>query len=196
MIKLGITGGIGSGKSYVAHLLEQRGFSVYDTDSEAKRLMLSDTDIRKGLIDLLGNEVYSGGKLNKSLLANYLFATEMNTARINSIVHPCVKKDFLRWVASRSCDELVVLESAILYESGFEDVVDYVVAVYAPLETRIHRAMERDCSTEEQVRKRIASQMDEEVKCSRADFVVINDGRPLLPQLDDLLKALKNGKGG
>ena len=102
----------------------------------------------------------------------------------------------MRWAAARSNDELVVLESAILYESGFEDVVDYVVTVYAPLEIRISRAMERDHSTAEQVKERIASQMDEDLKCSRADFVVINDGRSLLPQLEDLLKALKNGKGG
>lgn len=140
--------------------------------------------------------MYSGEKLNKALLANYLFATEENAARINSIVHPCVKRDFLRWAATRSNDELVVLESAILYESGFEDVVDYVVTVYAPLEIRISRAMERDHSTAEQVKERIASQMDEDLKCSRADFVVINDGRSLLPQLENLLKALKNGKGG
>lgn len=98
MIKLGITGGIGSGKSYVARMLSQKGFAVYDTDSEAKRLMISDTDIRRELIELLGPEVYSGEKLNKPLLANYLFATEDNAARMNSIVHPCVKRDFLRWL--------------------------------------------------------------------------------------------------
>lgn len=140
MIKLGITGGIGSGKSYVARMLSQKGFAVYDTDSEAKRLMISDTDIRRELIELLTRGVF-WRKLNKPLLANYLFATEDNAARMNSIVHPCVKRDFLRWAAARSNDELVVLESAILYESGFEDVVDYVVTVYAPLEIRISRAM-------------------------------------------------------
>lgn len=196
MIRLGITGGIGSGKSYVARLLAQRGLPVYDTDTEAKRLMLSDTDIRTGLIGLLGEEVYADGKLNKPLLVSYLFASDEHASRINSIVHPCVKRDFLRWAASQTMHEIVALESAILYESGFDDVVDYVVAVYAPLEIRIRRAMERDCATEEQVRRRIAAQMDEEVKRDRADFVIMNDGRSLAPQLDALLKALKNRKGG
>lgn len=195
MVRLGITGGIGSGKSYVAHLLEKAGLPVYDTDTEAKRLMLSDMDIRKGLVDLLGEEVYIGEKLNKPLLIGYLFANEEHAARINSIVHPCVKKDFLRWAVSNAGHEIVALESAILYESGFDDVVDYVVAVYAPLDIRIKRAMERDGATEEQVRSRIASQMDEEVKRNRADFVVVNDGSPLLPQVEELLNTIKNRKG-
>lgn len=196
MIRLGITGGIGSGKSYVARLLAQRGLPVYDTDTEAKRLMLSDADIRAGLIGLLGKEVYVDGQLNKPLLVSYLFASDEHASRINSIVHPCVKRDFLHWAASQATHEIVALESAILYESGFDDVVDYVVAVYAPLEIRIRRAMERDCATEKQVRNRIAAQMNEEVKRERADFVIVNDGSPLAPQLDALLKALKNRKGG
>lgn len=196
MIRLGITGGIGSGKSYVARLLAQGGLPVYDTDTEAKRLMLSDADIRAGLISLLGERVYVDEKLNKPLLADYLFASDEHASRINSIVHPCVKRDFLRWAASRAEHEVVALESAILYESGFDDVVDYVVAVYAPLEVRIRRAMERDCATEEQVKSRISSQMNEELKRDRADFVIVNDGRALSPQLDALLKALKNRKGG
>lgn len=196
MIRLGITGGIGSGKSYVARLLAQRGLPVYDTDTEAKRLMLSDADIRAGLIGLLGERVYVDEKLNKPLLADYLFASDEHASRINSIVHPSVKRDFLRWAASRAEHEVVALESAILYESGFDDVVDYVVAVYAPLEVRIRRAMERDCATEEQVKSRISSQMNEELKRDRADFVIVNDGRALSSQLDALLKALKNRKGG
>lgn len=196
MIRLGITGGIGSGKSYVARLLAQRGLPVYDTDTEAKRLMLSDADIQAGLIGLLGERVYVDEKLNKPLLADYLFASDEHASRINSIVHPSVKRDFLRWAASRAEHEVVALESAILYESGFDDVVDYVVAVYAPLEVRIRRAMERDCATEEQVKSRISSQMNEELKRDRADFVIVNDGRALSPQLDALLKALKNRKGG
>lgn len=196
MIRLGITGGIGSGKSYVARLLAQRGLPVYDTDTEAKRLMLSDADIRAGLIGLLGERVYVDEKLNKPLLADYLFASDEHASRINSIVHPSVKRDFLRWAASRAEHEVVALESAILYESGFDDVVDYVVAVYAPLEVRIRRAMERDCATEEQVKSRISSQMNEELKRDRADFVIVNDGRALSPQLDALLNALKNRKGG
>lgn len=193
MIRLGITGGIGSGKSYVARLLEERGVPVYDTDKEAKRLMLSDERIREGLVGLLGENVYNEGGLNKPLLIEYLFAGEENASRINAIVHPRVKEDFLRWAADNCDKEVVALESAILFESGFEDVTDRVVAVYAPLEVRLARAMQRDGATAEQVRARMASQMDDEEKRKRADFVVVNDGTRLDLQLDQLWHFLKNG---
>lgn len=190
MIRLGITGGIGSGKSYVSRLLRADGISVYDTDAEAKRLMLSHPSIRKDLIGLLGEDVYLDGRLNKPLLASYLFASSGNAARINGIVHPRVKEDFLSW-ASRQESGPVALESAILFESGFEDVVDKVIMVYAPLDVRIRRVMERDHATREQVESRIAAQMSDEEKVRRADFVIMNDGkRELQSQLSVLYDAL------
>lgn len=191
MVRFGVTGGIGSGKSYVLRLLAERGIPVYDSDSEAKRLMLVDADIREGLTGLLGNDVYlPDGELNKPLISAYLFASVQNAERINAIVHPRVKAGFNRW-ASEQKAPIVALESAILFESGFEDVVDFVVTVCAPIEMRMYRVQERDGATEAQVRKRMAAQMDDEEKCKRSDFVILNDGnKPLDIQIDDLLQIL------
>lgn len=135
MICIAITGGIGSGKSYVSALLEKAGIPVYNADNESKRLTTENAEIRCGLVNLLGEEVYAEGVLNKHMLASYLFANAENAARVNAIIHPCVKKDFKQWMEMHAESELVALESAILYESGFDDVVDTVVVVYAPKET-------------------------------------------------------------
>lgn len=183
-IKIGITGGIGSGKSVVSRLLEVMGIPVYISDVETKRLMVSDDCIRSGLIALLGDEVYIGGALNKPLLAAYLFGTPEHARQVNRIVHPCVKKDFRRWVAQRADCTMVGIESAILIEAGFACEVDVVVMVYAPEEVRVRRAMERDSSPRELIEKRVRSQMDDEEKRRRADFVIVNDGEtPLIPQV-------------
>ena len=193
MIKLGITGGIGSGKSYVSRLLESWGIPVYDTDREAKRLTLTHPEIRRELIALLGEEVYSGQQLNKTLLAGYLFASRAHAERVNHIIHPRVYEDFLLWAdgLKQQGRELVGMESAILFESGFDRAVDRVLMVYAPLEIRISRAMERDGVPEERVRERIAAQMDEELKCKRADFILTNDGiNPVEPQLGQIIQEL------
>lgn len=195
MISIAITGGIGSGKSYVSALLQKQSIPIYNADDEAKRLMLGDEGIREGLIDLLGDEVYTDGNLNKPLLASYLFADAGNAARINSIVHPRVKADFRSWLKAHQESEIAALECAILYESGFEDTVDFVVMVYAPEELRVERAMRRDNATEQQIRARIAAQMNDEEKCRRADYVVFNDGSiPLERQLADLIAQLKTRK--
>ena len=195
MISIAITGGIGSGKSYVSALLQKQGIPIYNADDEAKRLMLGDEGIREGLIDLLGDEVYTDGNLNKPLLASYLFADAENAARINSIVHPRVKADFRSWLKAHQESEIAALECAILYESGFEDTLDFVVMVYAPEELRVERAMRRDNATEQQIRARIAAQMNDEEKCRRADYVVFNDGSiPLERQLADLIAQLKTRK--
>lgn len=192
MISIAITGGIGSGKSYVSALLEQRGIPVYNADNEAKRLTATDMGIRQGLIALLGEEVYVDGELNKPLLASYLFSSPENAARVNAIIHPCVKEDFKRWLEERSDMEMVGFESAILYEAGFEDSVDAVLMVYAPRELRLERAMKRDNATREQIEARMAAQMDEEEKRSKADYVVYNDGRlPLDEQLTSVINLLK-----
>lgn len=196
-IKIGITGGIGSGKSVVSRLLETMGVPVYISDLETRRLMHTDAAIRRQLVALLGEEVYAGGRLNKPLLASYLFASQEQAARVNGIVHPCVKDDFRRWAAQMSAEHSVVgMESAILLEAGFAGEVDRIVMVYAPLEVRIARAVERDRSSRELIEQRIRSQMDDEEKRSRADEVIVNDGvAPLLPQVLDLLKRLHGTAG-
>lgn len=195
MICIAITGGIGSGKSYVSALLEKAGIPVYNADNESKRLTTENTEIRCGLVNLLGEEVYVEGVLNKPMLASYLFANAENAARVNAIIHPCVKKDFKQWMEMHAESELVALESAILYESGFDDVVDTVVVVYAPKELRLKRAMLRDAASREQIEARMNAQMDDEEKCRKADFVVYNDGTlPLEEQLTSVINQIKRGK--
>lgn len=196
MISIAITGGIGSGKSYVSNLLEERGIPIYNADNESKRLTVSDEEIRKGLVALVGEQVYfDDGTLNKSLLAAYLFASSEHATKVNAIIHPRVKVDFRRWLEEHEDYEIVGLESAILYESGFDDVVDAVVAVYAPESLRLERAMKRDGATEAQIRARMSAQMNEEEKRDKADFVVLNDGSACLQkQLDALIYQIKRGK--
>ena len=192
MISIAITGGIGSGKSYISNILQEYGIPIYNTDDEAKRLMVSDEGIRCDLIALLGEEVYVEGTLNKSLLASYLFADAENAARINGIVHPRVKLDFCRWLEQHTDKEIVGMECAILFEAGFDDAVDAVVMVYAPEALRVERAMKRDHATESQIRARMAAQMNDEEKRKRADYVIYTDGSiPLDFQLSTLITQLK-----
>jgi dephospho-CoA kinase len=161
MIKIAITGGIGSGKSYIAQqMTELLGIPVYDSDANAKRLNEESPIIRQGLIEIVGDEVYdSKGKLNKALLASYLFANAENAARINALIHPIVKQDFLQWAESQN-SQIVAIETAILKESGIDQIVDKVIRVDAPIELRIERAIKRDGATKEQILRRIAQQQD------------------------------------
>ena len=192
MICVAITGGIGSGKSYVSAILEQWGIPVYNADLESKRLTASDVGRRSKLIALLGEEVYADGELNKPLLASYLFSSAENAARVNAIIHPVVKEDLKRWLAQRADKEIAAFESAILYEAGFEDAVDAVLMVFAPRALRLERAMKRDSAAREQIEARMAAQMDEEEKCRKADYVVYNDGTSSLEeQLTFVINLLK-----
>ena len=184
MIKIAVTGGIGSGKSYISHLLEDMHIPVYNADNEAKRLTFSDAGIRGELIALLGEEVYKDGLLHLSI-----------RRQRQMCIRDRVRKDFTVWVERQEKCEIVGMESAILYEAGFQDTVDAVIMVYAPVELRIQRAMYRDGASEEQVRARIAAQMDDEEKRRRADFTVVNDGVQLLiPQLNRIVEQLKTEK--
>lgn len=195
MKKIGITGGIGCGKSYVSRLLAEQGIPVFDCDSQAKELTLHHPQIRKGLIELLGEEVYQGDALNKSLMISYLFASKANAARINAIVHPCVREAFREWTSRCQAQghAWVAMESAILYESGFDDEVDFVVAVHAPLDVRCQRVVLRDGVSVDAVKKRISAQMSDDEKCQKADFVIENDGKlSLSDQLAKLFSLLKS----
>lgn len=194
MIKLGITGGIGSGKSFVSRCLKE-GFSVqvYDTDREAKRLMLEHEGIRADLIALLGEEVYTAAGLNKPLLAAYIFSSPENAQKVNAIVHPRVKEDFRNWAfrQERAGCQLVGVESAILFESGFDREVDKTLTVSAPLELRIARVMERDRVGREQVLERITAQISDEERNRLSDFSVENaETSDIHAQLVRILSAL------
>ena len=195
MISIAITGGIGSGKTYVSNMFQERGVPIYNADTEAKRLMVQDEVIRKELIALVGEEVYQGTELNKPLLASYLFSSAEHVQQINSIVHPRVKADFVEWLKARREYAVAGIESAILFEAGFRDSVDSVIMVSAPEELRLARAMKRDGATEQQIRSRMSAQMNEDEKIKMADFVIHNDEtKPLDEQISFILQILKTSK--
>lgn len=191
MMRLGITGGIGSGKSYVATLLEQLGVPVYRTDDEARRLMDATPAIRTALSTLTGQDMYlPTGTLDRKRLAAWLFADGSRVAAVNAVVHPVVRADFLQWVAQQTAP-VVAMECAILFESGFHTLVDRVLVVSAPHELCLSRAMARDGATAEQVQARMRAQMDDAERQARADVVLHNDGKAdLLPQLRGLLAGI------
>ena len=176
MMKIGIAGGIGSGKSYVCRLIRQRGFEVYDCDSAAKRLIRTDPDIRSRLTTLIGPDAYTPeGQLNKAVVARFLLASDANSDAIDAIVHPAVFRDFeasgLQW-----------LESAIMYESGISRLMDRVIVVTAPLEVRIRRVMQRDSISRTQVLAWMGKQLPQEEVVARADFELVNDGEADIEQ--------------
>ncbi|MBR1940053.1 MAG: dephospho-CoA kinase [Bacteroidaceae bacterium] len=194
MIRLGITGGIGSGKSVVSKLLRIMDVPVYDSDTESKRLTVQDATIRQQLIDWVGPSVYlADGSLNKPYFASCVFSSSENASKANAIIHPVVKRDFLEWAErqEQAGHQLCAIESAILYEAKFEDVVEAVVMVSASLDTRIQRTMQRDGASYEVVMERIKRQMDDAEKIQKADFVVYNEeDRPLIPQLSEIIASL------
>ena len=159
MIKLAITGGIGSGKSYIARqMIQLLGIPVYDSDYEAKRLIVESANLRQSLTEITGLQLYDEqGQLKRSEFATWLFASQENTEKVNAIVHPAVIDDFLLW-AEKQNTQVVAIESALVQESGIDRVVDKVIRVDAPLETRIRRAMDRDSATREQIIARINRQ--------------------------------------
>lgn len=175
-VRLGITGGIGSGKSYVAQMLQARwDVPVYDCDSEAKRLTAESDDIRTALTQLVGDHLWQQGQMQKPVLAAYLFASPEHAAQVNAIIHPAVRRDFLCWADAHSRSPVVAIESAILCESGFHTLVDSILLVDAPLEVRLQRAMLRDGASRQQVMARMARQDSAQAR-QLARFTVINDG--------------------
>ncbi len=173
MYKVGLTGGIGSGKSTVCAMLRERGVAVYSSDERAKELMNSDSTIKERIIARFGAESFEDGVLNRAYLAQRVFASEEELAALNAIVHPRVMEDFEAWAESAE-GEYVVLESAILFESGFDSKVDMVVAIMAPEDLRIERAMQRDGVTKKQVVERMRCQLSDEERCSRSKYAIVN----------------------
>ena len=174
-IIIGVTGGIGSGKSYICRIISSLGFPVYNCDAEAKKLMNTNKHIINSLKQLIGENSYdSEGNLNKPIIAQFLFANEENAHKINSVVHPVVKEDFRSWASAQNAD-LIFMESAILFESGFNDVVDNVITITAPPETRIERTIRRDNTTREQVIARMNQQMQDEERVRLSDYIISNN---------------------
>ena len=183
---IAITGGIGSGKSYVCQLLEKRGIKVYDCDAAAKRLMRTSATLRQQLRQLVGPQVYRGCILQKRVLAEFLLASEANKQAVNEIVHPAVALDFIE-------SDYQWLESAILFDSGFHRRVpfSFVVCVSAPEAVRVRRIMARDSISEAKALEWIHRQMPQEQVEGLSNFVIHNDGVvPLEPQVDHLIHQL------
>ena len=189
-MKIGITGGIGSGKSYVCRLLEQRGYKVYDCDSAAKRLIRTSPFIRRRLTALIGPETYfkESGEyiLNKKAVAEFLLKSEDNARAIDRIVHPAVFRDFIE-------SGMEWMESAIIYESGIYRLVDRVIVVTAPKELRIQRVIARDEISREKVLEWMSRQLPQEEVRQRADFEIVNDEQAdINRQMDDILGKIYN----
>ncbi len=188
-LKMGIAGGIGSGKSYVCKLLAQRGIEVYDCDAAAKRLIRTSPDIRQQLTELIGPETYQEDRsLNKAVVARFLLESETNAKAIDAIVHPAVFRDFEE-------SGSLWMESAIMFESGAYRYVDRVVVVTAPEEVRIQRVMQRDGISREKVLEWLQRQWPQDEVRRRADYEIVNDGQADLPsQIERLLVSLDVSK--
>lgn len=192
MIRLGITGGIGSGKSTVSEIFSLCGVPVYIADIESKKLVATSPIIREKLIEMFGKELYDNNILNKTLLASYIFNDKNKLNVVNAIIHPEVEKDFRKWVVAHSQYDIIAHEAAILFESGFDKLVDKVVTVYTPLDIRIERTIKRDNTSHEKVLERIQNQLADEDKVKLSDFVIVNnESQSLIEQVLDVIKQLK-----
>ena len=170
---VGITGGIGSGKTRIVELFESLGVPCYIADREAKRLMNEDADVKKAIIGLFGNEAYASGILDRTLLGNIVFTQPQKLNALNAIVHPAVAKDFKNWVDNQHYP-YVIKEVAILFETGGYKQVDKTLLIKAPKETRIARVMKRDASNKKSIIDRMQNQWSDDKKIPLADFVIEN----------------------
>jgi dephospho-CoA kinase len=183
MLKIGLTGGIGSGKSTVAKIFEVLGVPVYYADDVSKELYHTDPQLMQSVKEHFGEDMYENGLLNRQKLASIVFSSEEKLALLNSLVHPPTIRAATEWMA-RQYAPYVVKEAALLFESGSVAGLDYVIGVQAPLSLRIKRVMDRDGSTRDQVLQRMDKQIDADMKMKLCDFVLVNDEQQLLlPQV-------------
>ena len=192
MKRIGLSGGIGSGKSYVAEILEKMGFSVYYSDARAKALTDTHPHIKSELIKRFGTSIYEDGVLNRKALATLIFDSEEYRLFVNNLIHPIVRADFDAWCTQQH-SSLVFNEAAILFETGAYRQFDATVLVIAPIDIRLQRIMKRDRCTHEQAEARINSQWNDEQKIPLATYSISNDGvQPLLVQLECIERSLLN----
>lgn len=173
MMIVGLTGGIGSGKSTVAKMFKDLGVPVYDSDSEAKQLMVTSPKIKDAIIDLLGKGAYRKNVLDRSFVAEKVFKNPELLQKLNAIVHPAVKEHFLEWAKGQS-SPYVIQETALIFENGSQDQYDRTILVTAPLEMRLERVMKRDGVGPEAVLERMENQMDDSEKMGMAHFSIEN----------------------
>lgn len=180
---IGLTGGIGSGKTTVAHLFETIGIPVYYADTEAKRIMNEDTVLKEAIIKNFGTASYKNGELDRAYISTIVFNDSYKLDLLNSLVHPATIRDANLWMKNQNAP-YVVKEAALLFESGAAEHLDYIIGVYSPAHIRIKRVMDRDRLSQEDVMKRMKNQIDEEIKMKLCDFVITNDEQQLvIPQV-------------
>ena len=193
MLRVGLTGGIGSGKSLIARILRILEVPVLEADAEAKTLMENDPGLIASIKERFGDHIYSGGKLDRKMLASVVFKDPAALKELNALVHPVVRKAFSHW-ADRQNASYVVMEAAILAETGGHSNFDRIIVVSAPEELRIQRVMKRDGVEEESVRSRLKNQATEEQRLAIADHVITNDEKQLvIPQVLSIHKELLAG---
>lgn len=187
---IGITGGIGSGKSVVSRILQLMGYPVYSSDQRAKEIMVEDQSIISGLKNLFGEAAYTNSNLNRSYIATQLFQDDSKRIAMNNLVHPAVRADFQQWIENQK-SPILFQESALLFETGNYKSFDGIILVTAPEEVRMQRVKERDQLTDEQVQARFNAQLSEEEKMKLTNHIIYNDGNQLLvPQILDLLRKI------
>lgn len=200
MLRIGITGGIGSGKTTVARIFEVLGIPVYYADDAAKRLMNEDAALKQQIVQLFGNEVYDNGVLNRSKLASLVFNSPEKLVQLNKAVHPVTIDDAENWMRGIASDKTkkipyAIKEAALIFESGADSHLDFVIGVHAPAALRLNRVMSRDKLSREAVLLRMEKQMDEKEKMGRCHFIITNNEEQLLiPQVEELHKKLLNLK--
>ena len=179
MLRVGLTGGIGSGKSTVAKIFEVLGIPVYYADEAARHIMNTDQELRKSIINEFGNESYIKDQLNRSYIASLVFNDTKKLDLLNSLTHPATIRDADRWMQQQT-SPYVIKEAALIFESGSAENLDYIIGVYTPLPLRIKRIMDRDHITKEEVMQRINRQIDEDIKMRLCDKIIINDEQQLI----------------
>jgi len=190
MLKVGITGGIGSGKTTVTRIFSLLGVPIYDADSAAKRLMNEDAALKASIAATFGPLAYTHGSLDRAWLASQVFNDPSKLAQLNAMVHPATIVDAKAWMDQQSAP-YIIKEAALLFESGSHKGLDKVIGVSAPESLRIQRVIEREHTHETEVRKRIDKQMPEAEKMGRCDFILYNDGKEMLiPQVNALHEKL------
>ena len=192
MKRIGLTGGIGSGKSFIAQIIEHMGYPVYYSDARAKELTKSNPTIKMGLISLFGKEVYKGNQLNSELIASKIFNDDELRTTVNELIHPIVRADFENWALNQK-SALVFNEAAILFETGSYRNFDATILVCAPTELKIERVMKRENCSREAVLERMSKQWSDEDKCNLADYSILNDNEiPILLQLEEIISIILN----
>ena len=192
MLKIGLTGGIGSGKSTVAKVFEVLGTPVYYADVEAKKLMNKNEGLKQKIKELFGAAIYTDGALNRAALADIVFNDPQKLEQLNALVHPVTINDANQWLLQQK-SPYAIKEAALIFESGISEFLDYVIGVYAPAPLRIQRVMQRDHTSKEAVMARLNNQMDEDEKMQLCNFVITNNEQQLLvPQVLALHEQLLN----